>query len=246
MGSKNNKRKPVPLDEKIEIFKDFLKQPEDQREPLRGSTIFKGYPIGHWAIQIRSQAKNIGKAKRNYKISEEQLKKLEALGILEKQTNNITIDEKIAELIKWNQEYPQFCPARNTPLLAPLPNELSDRFNKMCENYDYVVKRQKNFKVLTPEQFNACKEGNVRGYFGYPTKIEEIAHKYMQTPDMIDSSLIDPENSRYKTIDKFIIHEIETVNLGLLRQFYEVNLRGHKGFELLLREIFGDKTLRYI
>lgn len=52
---------------------------------------------------------------------------------------------------------------------------------------------------LTSSQENACKEGNVRGVFGYPVQIEELAKKYRISPDKIDYIL-----SKYGTMEDYI------------------------------------------
>ena len=49
-----NYKKRVSIDEKIEILKEFLQTGEETNT----NTIFKGYPIGRWEIQIRSNFKN--------------------------------------------------------------------------------------------------------------------------------------------------------------------------------------------
>ena len=75
----------VSLEEKIELFEVY----KDTGGDLKGTTIYKGYPIGQWSIQIRNKVLNGNKIS----LTEEQLQRLERLGILERQIES-TIDEK--------------------------------------------------------------------------------------------------------------------------------------------------------
>ena len=70
----------VSLDEKIEIFERFKKT----KKEFNSKTIFEGYPIGQWSILIRNRVRT------GTKISEEQLEKLNKLGILERQIESTT------------------------------------------------------------------------------------------------------------------------------------------------------------
>ena len=82
---------------KIKIIEEYYEQ---SNQEINGKTIYKGYPIGIWAINIRSQIKN---NKLNVTVEQEEL--LDKLGLLERKFE-ATIDEKIQELIKWNKNYP--------------------------------------------------------------------------------------------------------------------------------------------
>ena len=97
-----SKRSKVKLEQKIEIFEEFMKTGEE----LVGNTTFKGYPIGQWAIQIRTFLNRMNNEKDDkVKINptKEQLEKLESMGILEKQIDS-TIDEKIDSLVEWRRK----------------------------------------------------------------------------------------------------------------------------------------------
>ena len=98
----NLSTKRVTLEEKIQIFERFSKTGEE----LLGNTKFEGHPIGQWAIQIRSILKRGDREKRLNNLTEEQLKRLENIGILERRIDS-TIDEKIDALIAWRKKYPE-------------------------------------------------------------------------------------------------------------------------------------------
>ena len=51
---------------------------------------------------------------------------------------------------------------------------ISESFKKLQGYYQYVRYRKYSGK-LTEEQISRCKEGNVRGAFGYPESTEKIA-----------------------------------------------------------------------
>ena len=85
-------RKYTTLGEKIEIFERFSKT----GEKLTSSAVFEGYPVGMWAIQIRSliNYQNRTKDARVINPTEEQLQILQDLGILDKRIKS-TVNEKI-------------------------------------------------------------------------------------------------------------------------------------------------------
>lgn len=100
-----SKRSKVKLEQKIEIFEEFMKTGEE----LVGNTTFEGYPIGQWAIQIRNSLNRMNDGKDDkVKINptKDQLEKLESMGILERQIDS-TIDEKIDSLVEWRKRYPK-------------------------------------------------------------------------------------------------------------------------------------------
>ena len=128
--------KKFSLDDKIKIFKEYSKT----GKKIDGHTVFKGYPIGMWAIQIRYKAKREQLGKRTYNFSEEQLVILTELGILERQIDS-TVDEKIDQLLEWNRNYPKYCLGKNSNL-NHLPIELREEFNRMHKYYEYLKKRK--------------------------------------------------------------------------------------------------------
>ena len=224
-------KKGISFNDKIEIFKKFMKTGQN----LNGKTIFEGHPIGQWAIQIRNQVKRNKQGKKLQNFSEEQLEILADLGILERQIDS-TIDEKLDRLIKWNKMHPNYCPAQNISLYS-LPIELRDEFNKMQRYYDYL--KQRNYKgKLTKEQISRCKNGNVRGIFGYPESTEKIAHEYRQNIDWIDTVL-----SEYNSVNEFVAHTMEYPYLNILRKYYEINLRSDRGVEKLLKNVYSESIV---
>ena len=139
-------KRVVTIDEKIAIFSRFI----ETGEKLTGKTMFEGQPIGQWGIQIRAALKG-----KNMNLTEEQLGKLEQMGVLEKQIDT-TIDEKIQELVEWSARYPKARVdfAKNqTGFLeqyAQSPEELKllqEQYERMRRLYEYVRARRTQRKI---------------------------------------------------------------------------------------------------
>ncbi len=195
-------RKYILLEEKIEIFKRF----SQTGEKLKGNTVFEGYPIGMWAIQIRSELNRKIKGKEaRIGATKEQLDMLQDLGILDRQ-KEARIDEKIDMLVEWRKKYPKVQIGQNIPedtFRKYATNEeeykkLVAEYEKIKKYYDYARNRKSENK-LTQEQISRCKEGNIRGVFGFPTQVEELAKKTGQSEENIEHIIID-----YETMANFI------------------------------------------
>ena len=191
----------VLLDDKIEIIERFIAQ----GGTLTSSTVFEGYSIGLWDIQIRNLVN-----RHKLILTPQQEERLKKLGRLERKFDK-TIDEKIKDLIKWNAKYPKaickqksvtskdiailveyanleldsfisktsknLSEAEKSEKREKIYNNIYEQYNKMNKYYEYIYQR-KNEKKLTPKQEEKCKEGKVRGIFGYPKLIEELSKKY--------------------------------------------------------------------
>ncbi len=205
--TKLSSRKGISLEEKIQIFEKFSQTGEE----LVGNTIFEGYPIGFWAIQIRCELKRVNNGKDEKRViypTEEQLERLEKLGILERKIDS-NIDEKIDSLIEWIKKYPK---ATITPIISKDVlreyakneeniRELEKEYEKNRKYYDYIRGR-KCKGALTEEQIEKCKEGNVGGVFENSTKFEietnELIKKYG-----LDEQIIKSIRRKFGSIDEF-------------------------------------------
>ena len=246
-----SKRSKVKLEQKIEIFEEFMKTGDE----LVGNTIFKGYPIGQWAIQIRASLNRINDGKED-KVSinptKEQLEQLESMGILERQFGS-TIDEKIDSLVEWRRKYPKI---KITPIAtdeglreyARTDEEFSQirkEYEKMQDYYGYVRVRKSRGK-LNEKQMKKCKEGDIGGVFGYPTRIEELSKKYGIKGNEIEYLL-----TKFGTLDNFY----EMHNTGkiegdmdkfleekIIRNVVDIDGNSNIGYDNLYRDIFGINT----
>ena len=76
--------------------------------------------------------------------------------------------------------------------------ELLKKYERMQKHYTYIRIRNSQGK-LTPEQEKMCREGNVRGVFGYPSATRDLSRKYGLKLEKIDYIL-----SKYGTMEKFV------------------------------------------
>ena len=210
----------VSLEEKVKIFQRFA----ETKEELKGSTIFEGYPIGQWAIQIRSALNNQknGKTEKvTVNPTEEQLGILEDLGILERQIDS-TIDEKINALIEWRKKYPSctISPKVTSEKLREVSKsrkeykQIIEEYDKIQSYYDYVRVRKSQGK-LTEEQIETCKEGNIGGVLEYSTKVEELSKKY-NIPEKATDHIL----GKYSSIEQFY----EQYKNGTIKDFDDIDL----------------------
>lgn len=246
-----SKRSKVKLEQKIEIFEEFMKTGEE----LVGNTTFKGYPIGQWAIQIRNSLNRMndgegGKVKINS--TKEQLEKLESMGILERKIDS-TIDEKIDSLVEWRRKYSKI---KITPIATDEElreyartdeefRKIQEEYEKMQRYYDYVRYRKYQGK-LNEKQMQRGKEGEIGGVFGYSTRIEELAKRYGIIEKDIDYLL-----TKFGTIDSFYeMHntgKIEdrkdrTLAERIIRNVVDIDDNSNIGYDNLYRDIWRIKA----
>lgn len=191
MEKTNSKKTKVSLQEKIDVFTRYFEQ---GNEDLNGKTVFEGQPIGWWAIQIRSMLK---RDDGSINPTAEQLEKLSSLGILDRQIDS-TIDEKIDALIDWKAKHPDIVVSGEQETISQTTieqlkeladrenisyDEILNRYEKLQGYREYVWHRAYEGK-LTDEQRFKCKEGNLGGYFGFASDIEEVANKYNINPKL--------------------------------------------------------------
>ena len=178
--------KEVSLEEKIRLFEKFSQTGEE----LVGNTMFDGYPIGKWAIQIRSKL-NRSNGKETINLTEEQLERLASLGILERRIDS-TIDEKIDSLVEWRKKYPKaiIVPIVSSEILKEYAKteeeykELLKEYEKILKYYRYVTVRKSKGK-LDKEQIEKCIEGNVGGVFKNRTEEEKMMKEYGLNKEII-------------------------------------------------------------
>ncbi len=188
-SSQAKKADSVSLDEKIKIFEEFQKT----GAPINGSTMFKGYPIGHWGVLIRNTYNRTVKGKMSYHFSQEQIKKLCSLGILDCQKDP-SVNDKIQALVEWMHNFPNVKPSQFTFSQDDLKSYSSSKKNyeknaqEFLKMYQYYmhVKEQFYLGYLTDEQFLKCKEASIGGVFGFPSSIENISAKINEPAANVD------------------------------------------------------------
>lgn len=178
----------MTLDEKIEIFNRFT---ETQKEKIVGKTVFEGYPIGQWAIQLRNQINN-----QQRKLPDEQREKLEKLGILDRQIDS-TIDEKIDAIIEWNRRHPKMKVGTKISE-KEIPEDLEYEYERLCKYNEYI--KQRNYRgKLTKLQKDKWQEENEVAILGNSMQKEELAKKYRISTEKIDYILL-----KYNSMEEFI------------------------------------------
>ena len=189
-------QRETSLEEKIQIIEKFSAEHD---EKIEGKTVYQGYPIGQWAIMIRYWIKQIKNGtSKGLKINptEEQYRRLENLGILERQFGS-TVDEKIDTLIEWRKKHPEL-PFRPRVALDNISDEsLREEYKKLLDDYQYLLVRMSK-KALSDEQISKCKEGNLGGRFGLSTKEKEALEKYGLSEEKIK-----PIIKKYGSLDAF-------------------------------------------
>ena len=242
-----SKRSEVKLEQKIEIFEEFMKT----GEKLVGNTTFEGYPIGQWAIQIRNNLNRMNNGKDDRaKINptKDQLEKLESMGILERQIDS-TIDEKIDSLVEWRRRYPKIRirPIATDEALREYARtdgefcKIQEEYEKMQRYYDYVRDRKYQGK-LNGKQMEKCKEGEVGGVFGYPAGIEELSKKYEIKEKDIEY-LLTKFGTLYNFCEMHNTGKIEgdkdkTLEERIIRDVVDIDVNSNIGYYNLFRDIF--------
>lgn len=247
-----SRRRSVTLEQKIEIFEKFLQTGEE----LVGNTVFEGYPIGRWAIQIRSNINRVNSGKDDdgiIKLNEEQLNILKDLGILESKIGS-RIDEKIDSLVEWRRKYPKvkittIASDEELKEYAKTDDEfkkIQEEYGKMQRYYEYVRYR-KYQGALNDEQMKKGKEGNVGGVFGYSTRIEKLAKKYGITEEDMDYI-----ETKYGSVENFYeMHNSGKIEDEKGKKLEEeiiknnvVDIDGNlnRGYNLLYRAMLGIKS----
>ncbi len=163
------------------------------------------------------------------------------------------IDEKINALVEWCTKYPK---ARMAPIVS---NEILKEYSKTDEEYQQIlaeyeemqkyyeyVRARKSQNKLEKEQIEKCKEGNVRGIFGYPTEIENLSKQYGIKEKQIDYIL-----SNYGTVEnfcnlymneEFLEKEFDTKLAGsIVKQCIDIDANNQPGYDRLVRDIIGSK-----
>ena len=249
-----NRKTDVSIEEKIEIFEKF----RETNEPLNGQTMYNGYPVGKWSIQLRSQI-----IKRGRNLPKEQLDKLAELGILERVIES-TIDEKIEALVEWCQKYPNIIKFKSKFIPEEMLKEYSHseeeykkllaEYEKMQKYYEYISARKRKGK-LTPEQEQKCKEGNIKNIFGYSSKIEDLAKKYRINEAKI-SYIIEKYGSMDEFLNKYRNGELDGSDtfflMANLKRAIDVDLKEKIGYEFMMvgrsldkRNNFKGKSIVY-
>lgn len=235
----------LSIDKKIEIFERFLKL----GIKLNGQTVFEGHKIGQWAIQIRSISKKLkqGISISHYaKISLEDVKRLETMGILDRCFES-SIDEKIIEVVEWSKKYPDIKLDNSKSMKKELRKYASSeeefealykRYYKAKGYYSYIRARKSKGK-LTETQILTCKEGNVGGVFGWASEVEVLSKKYNIPEDIIYDLYVSKKSIKEIRMKR---NKNEGQKYKFKSEFdFDFNEDNSRNYDCLVRRIYGSK-----
>ena len=232
---KNNKVKSTTIDEKIELFEKFFNDP-NVHENLNGNTIYDGYPLGKYAIQIRSLVKN-NKGLYN----SEKIDKIKELGILDRQIE-ATIEEKVEFLKQFAKNNPKIMQymtktkGLNVPEYDKKFEDIKEETKKFNRYYDYIVSRKRKNK-LKPELYDDLIKSNVGGIFEDNSAIEEFLEKSGNICDT-DRKFLKEMIIKYGNVEEFKKHYIEELTYNpYLRKKDELS-KFFRGIDLCSQNLY--------
>lgn len=131
------------------------------------------------------------------------------------------IEEKIESLIQWMKKYPKAqVGGRTTNEVLREYAQTEEEYERLVaefetmKNYYEYIRSRKSKNKLPRELLIKCKEGNVRGVFGYPTKTEELARKNGTSEKNMDYIIC-----KYGSIEHFVTayrtNELDREDLNL-------------------------------
>ena len=220
------------LKEKIELFKRYLEKYGEENTELNGATMFEGYPIGFMLIQIRSKIK---RGKHNF--LEEDIKELEALGLLKNINDNIR--DKVERFEKFCYENPKVWKNRKKVLadfengtISPefmISESTIEELRRLVRDYEYVKARREKGK-LKPEYFERLKEAGVGGVFGHKREVEELSKN-----TGIDIEILE------QIIEEFgILNTFRKIYINYMAEYYKYFLESGELNESYIIENFGS------
>lgn len=180
---------------------------------------------------------------------------LNSLEDLDKKTN-MKIDEHIEILVKWCEKYPRIKVASDMSYLEIVKlaklsvgpdedyNDLLKEYDEMQKHYTYI--RERNYAgKLTEEQIKKCKDGNVQGIFGYPTRVEELSKRLKIKPNKVEYILL-----KYGSLEEFCMRYLnkeldneDKWKLGEnLKECIDISCLNSKGLDLIFGEILRIKS----
>lgn len=250
--------KNLSLKEKIDLIIEYA---DEIGEPIVGNTVYKDREIGRMAIMLR-----YGLKKGKYKLSEEQLSKLQAIGVLDSQID--TIDEKVERLERFAKNYPDlWLDRKNAEKYLDSISDIEKReqikrdLEAATASYEYIVSRHYRRK-LPQKYYDRLKEAGVRGAFGYKEEQADENERIMNEYG-ISQNVLNQLIKKYGSIDSFREKYIQSLITGKNMDIpKELMMRAKliTGFDLsspdlvcrengyvkLFREIFGLEKKRLV
>lgn len=156
-------------------------------------------------------------------------------------------NKKIEALIQWCSKHPELDISnyrRSKDVMSREINSneeyrtLDDEFVQMKKIYEYLLVRYRH-GTISDELFRRCKEANVKGIFGYPSSVEEVARKYRISLERANWIIV-----RYGSLENFVNfykqrkNEIkDDVIKESLRTLFDLDFNPNPNFDILLSDI---------
>ena len=166
------------------------------------------------------------------------------------------VEERINALCEWRKKYPLLPVDFFEPDFIEYyskSNEETKRieseYKERCKYYTYL-RTKRNKAELSEDQISRCKEGDIRGVFGYPTELENLAKKYGKSEIDMSSILdmygsIDNLYDLFKRKDKRLLSDIDIGELdGIVAYIVNIDGIGMSGYDRLWKEITDSYKLK--
>ncbi len=169
-------------------------------------------------------------------------------GVTKNMARKSQILEKIEALTEWIEKYPKatIVPKVSEDVLRQYSKteeeykQILEEYEKMKRYYDYVKDRSRKNK-LKSDEYSKCKEGNIGGVFGYPTKIEELAKQYGISEEKIRYIMTNygTMDNFYKLFRKQEIKKEKDIILAnsFIKNLVDVDGNSNVGYDKLFKEI---------
>ena len=152
-------------------------------------------------------------------------------------------EQRIEAFLRWCSEHPTLDISRykrSKTIMAQGPSfdTLNDEFWKMKKIYDYLIQKI-NKGTVSEDLFRRCKEANVKGPFGYPSNVEEMAKKYRITLEQANQIL-----AGYDSLESFLsackqwgVNAQDINGIQGVRDLLDLDFNPNSNFDILLRDI---------
>ena len=171
MGTRTKK---ISVSEKIDLIESYLK--ENPNEEIHTNTMYKGYKIGVYFIQLRQSM--IYDSHKSYKYTREDMERMMNLGLLYPRRD--TIQEKVDRIKEFCHIYP-YAFSDIYSLKKRLEKEGKveqlDTFIKLFSDYKYLITR-KAYKKIPKEMLEELTNARVGGGFGLDQNDKKIKEEY--------------------------------------------------------------------
>lgn len=159
------------------------------------------------------------------------------------------VEERITKLCEWRKKYPLLPVDYFEPNFVEIYYKSNEEIEKIKSEYEkmnkyYIYLRDKRSKGdLSEDQISRCKEGDIRGIFGYPTELEDLAKKYGKSEIDMSSILdrygsIDNLYDLFKRKDERLLSDIDMETLdGIVAYIVNIDGIGMSGYDRLWKEI---------